>query len=177
IMITVELLVGVLPIVVGLRALSLSGATASRPWRAYLRGFGVALLLLIPANLLDFGVSVALRAAGETARDGFVFAAGYGIANVVLIVAIVSGFRQSASGEALAVPQQLVDAFGITRREREVVEKLLEGKSDRQIAEELYISPRTVDTHLRSVFRKCGVTSRMQLTRLASTYGEFRNSR
>ncbi len=176
-MITVELLVGVLAIVVGLRALSLSGATASRPWRAYLRGFGVALLLLIPANLLDFGVSVALRAAGETARDGFVFAAGYGIANVVLIVAIVSGFRQSASGEALAVPQQLVDAFGITRREREVVEKLLEGKSDRQIAEELYISPRTVDTHLRSVFRKCGVTSRMQLTRLASTYGELRNSR
>jgi DNA-binding NarL/FixJ family response regulator len=96
---------------------------------------------------------------------------------VVLIVAIVSGFRQSASGGAPAVPQQMVDAFGITRREREVVEKLLEGNSDRQIAEELYISPRTVDTHLRSVFRKCGVGSRMQLTRLASTYGELRNSR
>ena len=176
IMITIELLVGVLAILVGLRALSLSRAIASRPWRAYLRGFGVALLLLIPANLLDFGVSLAFRAAGETARDGFVFAAGYGIANVVLIVAIVSGFRLSGAGKPLAVPQQMVDAFGITRREREVVEKLLEGKSDRQIAEELYISPRTVDTHLRSVFRKCEVGSRMQLTRLVSTYGELRNS-
>ena len=176
VMIAVELTVGVLAVLVGLRALSLSRATTSRPWRAYLRGFGVALLLLIPANLLDFGVSLALRAAGETARDGFVFAAGYGIANVVLIVAIVGGFRLSGSGEQLAVPQQMVDAFGITRREREVVEKLLEGKSDRQIAEELYISPRTVDTHLRSVFRKCEVGSRMQLTRLVSTYGELRNS-
>ena len=48
---------------------------------------------------------------------------------------------------------------------------LLGGKSDRQIAEELYISPHTVDTHLRSIFRKCGVQSRMQLSRQVGEYG------
>lgn len=176
IIVAVELLVGVLAIVVGLRALRRSRRIAARPWRAFLKGFGIALLVLIPANLLDFGVSVVLRASGQAARDGFVFAAGYGIANIILITAIVGGIRLGREPEALSVPTQMIDAFGISRREAEVVEKLLEGKTDRQIAEELYISPRTVDTHLHSVYRKCGVNSRLRLTRLVSSYGELRNS-
>lgn len=176
-MVAIEVVVGGLAVWAGLRSLSRSRATSSRPWRAYLRGFGIALLLLVPANLLDFAVSVALRLRGVEAQDGFVFAAGFGIANIVLIAAIVRGIRLSSEGDVPAVADPFVDAFGITRREREVIEKLIEGKSDREIAEELFISPRTVDTHLRSVFRKCGVSSRMQLTRLVSSYGELRNSR
>jgi DNA-binding CsgD family transcriptional regulator len=176
IMSAAEVITGALAIAVGVLCVKRSRATTSRPWRAFFRGLGVALLILIPANLLDFAVSIALSAAGHEARDGFVFAAGYGISNIVLIVAIVSGIRLSTGSPALAVPQQMVDAYGLTRREREVVEKLLEGKTDRRIAEELYISPRTVDTHLRSVFRKCSVSSRLQLTRLVSSYGELRNS-
>ena len=176
IMVGTELVVAVLAVLVALRALARGRATASRPWRAYLRGFGTALLVLIPANLLDFGVSIALQAAGVEARDGLVFAAGYGIAALVLIVAIASGIRLTVWGDTVAVPGPMVDAFGITRREREIIEKLLEGKTDKRIAEELFISPRTVDTHLRSVFRKCNVGSRLQLTRLVSSYGDFRNS-
>jgi DNA-binding CsgD family transcriptional regulator len=177
VMVLVEVAVGALAIWAGIVSLSRSRRTSSRPWRAYLRGFGSALLVLVPANLLDFTVSVALRLRGVDARDGFVFAAGFGVANLVLIAAIVRGIRLSVEVDAPAVADPFVDAFGITRREREVIEKLTEGKSDREIAEELFISPRTVDTHLRSVFRKCGVTSRMQLTRLVSSYGELRNSR
>jgi DNA-binding CsgD family transcriptional regulator len=173
----IELGAGVLAVLVGLRALSYAGGTASRPWRSFLRGLGIALLLLVPANLLDFGVSTAVRSAGGTMQDGFIFAVGYGLANLVLIVAIVRSLRISGTeGESPAVPQAMMRAFGITRRERDVIEKLLEGKSDREIAEELYISPRTVDTHLRTVFRKCSVRSRLQLTRLVYSYGELRNS-
>ena len=176
IMTTIEAVVSLFAIWTGVRALRRARSTSSRPWRAYLRGFGIALLLLIPANLLDFSVTVALRLSGSPARDGFVFAAGYGIANVVLIISIVRGIRLTGSDVPPAIPRTFVDAFGITPREREVIEKLLDGKSDRQIAEELFISPRTVDTHLRSIFRKCQVSSRLHLTRLVSSYGELRNS-
>lgn len=177
IMIVIEAVVGVLAVLVGLRSLRWCRRTTSRPWRAYLRGFGISLLVLVPANLLDFGVTMALRLSGTGARDGLVFAAGYGVVNIILIASIIQGVRLSGAGEIPALPQSFLDAYGITRREKEVIEKLLQGKTDRRIGEELYISPRTVDTHLRSVFRKCQISSRLQLTRLVSSYGEFRNSR
>lgn len=176
IMTAIEVVVSLLAIWTGIRALRRARSTSSRPWRAYLRGFGAALLLLIPSNLLDFSVSVAVRLSGSPGRDGFVFAAGYGIANIVLIISIVRGIRLTGSDAPPAIPHSFVDAFGITPREREVIEKLLDGKSNRDIAEELFISPRTVDTHLVSIFRKCQVSSRLHLTRLVSSYGELRNS-
>ncbi|MFO8063955.1 MAG: LuxR C-terminal-related transcriptional regulator [Spirochaetota bacterium] len=181
VMITVEAIVGVLAVLVGFDALRQSHRTASRPWRAFLRGFGAALLLLMPANLVDFTVSLTIT--GGRWPDGLAFAAGYGAANIVMIAAILRGMRLAgvagtgtAGTEAPAVPEVFVVAFGITRREREIIEKLLLGKKDREIAAELFISPRTVDTHLRTIFRKCDVNSRHHLSRLVSSHGELRSS-
>jgi DNA-binding CsgD family transcriptional regulator len=174
-MIALEALVGAVAVWAGVRALVRSRGTTSRPWRAYLRGFGAAVLVLVPVNLVDFAFSLVLQARGFEARDGLVYAAGYAVANIVLIVTIVRAIRLSADGVP-AVPQAFLDVYGISPRERDVVEKLVEGKSDRRIAEELFISPRTVDTHLRSVFRKCNVSSRLQLSRLVVSYGELRST-
>ena len=109
-------------------------------------------------------------------KDGFVFAFGYGIANVILITALLEAFHsRHRNGSTLTLPAGAISLYGLTPREQEIIEKLLAGRRDREIAEELYISPRTVDTHLRNIFRKCGVRSRLQLTRLISGYGELRS--
>ncbi len=42
-----------------------------------------------------------------------------------------------------------------------------EGGTNRQIADRLFLSPHTVDSHIRHAFAKLGVTSRVELTRLA----------
>jgi DNA-binding CsgD family transcriptional regulator len=57
----------------------------------------------------------------------------------------------------------LKKSFAISRREYEVVEYLLQGKSNKEIAELLDISDLTVKTHLKNIFSKVGVAKRTQL--------------
>ncbi len=56
---------------------------------------------------------------------------------------------------------------GLTAREVEVLRLLAAGLTDLQIAEKLILSPRTVHTHISSIYSKLGVTSRSAATRYA----------
>jgi DNA-binding CsgD family transcriptional regulator len=51
----------------------------------------------------------------------------------------------------------------LTRTERQVVDLVVEGLTTPQIGERLYISRRTVQTHLAHIFTKLGISSRAQL--------------
>lgn len=57
---------------------------------------------------------------------------------------------------------------GLTQRELEVVTLVREGCTNQQIAESLFVSIRTVETHLSHVFTKLGVTSRTNLLKALS---------
>src|SRR6266849_4025161 len=57
--------------------------------------------------------------------------------------------------------------FGLTVREVEVLRLLAQGLTDAQIAEQLIISPRTVNTHLKAIYGKIQVSSRSAATRYA----------
>jgi DNA-binding NarL/FixJ family response regulator len=51
-------------------------------------------------------------------------------------------------------------AAGLTRRELEVLRLIVEGKSDKEIGEALFISHRTAMTHVLNILNKLGVNSR-----------------
>jgi DNA-binding CsgD family transcriptional regulator len=57
----------------------------------------------------------------------------------------------------------LYRAYALSRRERQVVKALLAGLDTRAITARLFISPHTVQDHLKSVFAKVGVHSRREL--------------
>lgn len=63
------------------------------------------------------------------------------------------------------------DAASLTRREREVLVLLAEGRSNRQVASLLGISPKTVDTHRTSLMRKLGFHSVHDLIHYAIRQG------
>ena len=56
---------------------------------------------------------------------------------------------------------------GLTDREVEILRRVTSGLTNRQLAEELGVSTRTIDAHLRSVYAKLGVKSRSAATRYA----------
>jgi DNA-binding NarL/FixJ family response regulator len=60
---------------------------------------------------------------------------------------------------------------GLTAREVEVLKLAARGLTNAQIAQELFLSPRTVHTHLNSIYHKLGVSSRTAATRFASEHG------
>ena len=55
----------------------------------------------------------------------------------------------------------------LTEAELTVARLVAEGLTNRDTAERLFISPHTVSSHLRHVFAKLGISSRVELTRLA----------
>ena len=60
---------------------------------------------------------------------------------------------------------------GLTAREVEVLRLVAHGLTDIEVAERLYLSPRTVSTHLRSIYGKLGVSSRTAAARFATEHG------
>src|SRR3989441_5097267 len=55
----------------------------------------------------------------------------------------------------------------LTTSERTVAQLVAEGLTNREVAERLFVSPHTVNSHLRHVFAKLGINSRVELARLA----------
>lgn len=65
-----------------------------------------------------------------------------------------------AAGEVAPQPR---GPGGLSAQELAVAVRVADGKTSKEVAAELVLSPRTVDAHLRSIFSKLGVTSRRQI--------------
>ena len=78
-------------------------------------------------------------------------------------------FAARAHAELLAAGQQAPRrgsvSFDLTAQERQVATRAAQGQTNKEIATQLYVSPSTVDFHLRKVYRKLGISSRRQLSR------------
>lgn len=77
--------------------------------------------------------------------------------------------RLTGAGKALA---DWLETRNLSPREREIAARVLEGKSNQAIEKELFISRRTVESHLYNIYRKLGVKNRLQLARLAAAETE-----
>ncbi len=82
-----------------------------------------------------------------------------------------AGFRSSAD---LTAPRPLVanvSPANLSAREREILVLIAQRRTDKEIAEALFISPRTVMTHATNIFNKLGVANRREAAALAVRQG------
>jgi DNA-binding NarL/FixJ family response regulator len=69
--------------------------------------------------------------------------------------------RRTRAGKAGGTPIE-----SLTEREQQVARLVVDRKTNPEIAAELFLSQKTVETHLRNIFRKLGVASRVELARV-----------
>jgi DNA-binding CsgD family transcriptional regulator len=75
--------------------------------------------------------------------------------------------RLGVRRRVLSVERQTTGWGALTAAELGVADLAAEGRTNREIAEKLFISPHTVNTHLRHVFEKLGLRSRLALSKAA----------
>jgi two-component system, NarL family, nitrate/nitrite response regulator NarL len=73
-----------------------------------------------------------------------------------------------ASVRKLETTRRQTKAFGLTRRELEILRSVLSGETNRQIARGFSISENTVKRHLSHIFDKVGASNRVELARFAA---------
>jgi DNA-binding CsgD family transcriptional regulator len=145
-----------------------------------------AALLPSRAALCVFSGAIGLLIAGQLIERSTVnsMLAGTGALMLVFVlVRLLSVSRAAAKGRRFAVPHGLAieePGYGslngklqlLTKREREVSDLVVEGRSASEIARLLHIGRRTVETHKARAYAKLGVTSRVDLIlRTARTRG------
>jgi len=65
--------------------------------------------------------------------------------------------------ESLEIDDATCKAYGISVREAQIIQLLVTGRTNREIAESLYISENTVKTHVKNIYGKLKVSNRVQL--------------
>ncbi|MDT9592789.1 response regulator transcription factor [Nocardioides zeae] len=132
-------------------------------------------------RFLALSVSDAAEDVIGTIRSG---ARGY-VTKTISAVELVDAISRVADGDAVFSPRLagfVLDAFAgaiqvaevdsdldrLSEREREVMRLIARGYAYKEVAKELFISVKTVETHMSSVLRKLQLSSRHELTRWAS---------
>ena len=144
-------------------------ATGDVERAAVLHGASEKLWTLLNAPVLMGPAYTEIRKSGaDTARgalgeDRFDTLVAHGYA-VPLSVALAVAKGEAPAGPPAGTAEPSTGGKALTRREREVAELVADGLGNREIAERLYLSKRTVDSHVEHVFTKLGFSSRAQLT-------------
>ena len=149
-------------------ALALGYGLLRRAWGTERRNFLVGLLIFATVGYLETTINLP-RSLGTTvvtfSNEGdFLFSSiPYALYGVFLIIYFLEHPAVPAPLAMDVLPESFLTKYGITEREREIILKVVQGKSNADIASELFISLATVKTHLHNIYRKIDVDSRYDL--------------
>jgi DNA-binding NarL/FixJ family response regulator len=116
------------------------------------------ILLISGAGRISPGAAKAAGASGFIPKD-------WGAADIARAV------RMVGLGMTVFQPQVDVDAIPLSSREREVLDLIAGGSTNREIAAALHLSPHTIKEHTSSLYRKVGARNRAEAVQRAQRLG------
>jgi DNA-binding CsgD family transcriptional regulator len=126
-----------------------------------------ALSILLPMIILeDFGL---ISFAGFANLGGLIL---IGALSISTMLHARSSFMRPKYVVDDAPSSYFAERFGISDRELEVVSALLQGLGNAEIADRLYISPRTVENHLYKIYQKTGMNEPRSKAARYRSYGK-----
>ncbi len=91
------------------------------------------------------------------------------VVNICFLVFSYLYLNQPAFFDGDTVTKYFVNMYELTNREEDIVMQIIKGKTNRAIADELFISSKTVEAHISKIFKKTSVKNRVQLVNLVQT--------
>jgi DNA-binding CsgD family transcriptional regulator len=117
----------------------------------------------------QFRLAEALAESGEVDRAATELAAAYARARELSVAPLIEQIDTLARRARLRIVGTAAtpSADGLTRREREVLALVAEGRTNRQIGEALFISEKTASVHVSNILAKLGVANRTEAAAVA----------
>jgi len=120
------------------------------------------------ARLSD-GVDVAGIAALRRAHESAVRLGAH--RQVGELESLARWYRIDLVAETAPAQEDPLEVYGLTEREREVLGGLAAGRTNQEIADDLFISVKTASVHVSNILRKLGVSGRQEAARVAHRHG------
>ena len=127
-----------------------------------IRAYGLCAIVFAPIGVIEYAVqSAELSWISYISLDHFFYLSW----NVISMSAAIRLFKPAAQGTPAleSVPEERKRALGLSLREAEIAVLIARGLANKEIAEELFISPATVRTHIYNLYRKADARSRVEL--------------
>jgi DNA-binding CsgD family transcriptional regulator len=88
---------------------------------------------------------------------------------IMALIFLARYFGEPIAGEVFSLPDHFMSRFGISQRERDIIQMMAQGLSNSAIADKLYISTVTVKNHVYHIYRKTGAGNKVQLLNMINS--------
>ncbi|AEV29974.1 response regulator containing a CheY-like receiver domain and an HTH DNA-binding domain [Sphaerochaeta pleomorpha str. Grapes] len=149
----------------GLILLLADSYQTSQSLKTLVRGIGWCSVAFVPLGLGEFVLNRFTANMYHPLSLEYLYYLG---CNGVMIVASLQSLAKRASAETAfgILNEEVAAKFSLTGREKEMANKIAQGKSNKEIAFDLGISEATVRTHIYNLYQKVGAQSRIELLNL-----------
>lgn len=126
--------------------------------------FALTTIVFLPLMALELYNSNAHFFQNEELLKILTFPLYFLVINILSLIFVLKYFNTPAFIDNNKITNYFKEKYDITEKQGEIIELIIQGITYKQIAEKLFISPKTVDNHIQNIYKKLNVNSKIQLS-------------